>query len=319
MNVKLITMSEVEVQPVRWLWYPYVPYGKITLVQGDPGDGKTTFVLAVAALLSNGKPMPESESTEQPPQAVIYQTAEDGLADTIKPRLVELGADCSRIVVIDESEAPLSLSDERIELAIAKTRAKLLILDPLQAYLGVAVDMNRANEIRPIFKSLSGVAERTGCAIVIVGHMNKMTSLTKGLYRGLGSIDIAAAVRSILLVGRDKEHENTRVMAHLKSSLAPEGVPIAFKLDDDGFRWIGVYDISVDELLGGTRSERDSSKEAQAASLIFEMLKSGEKPCNEIFKRLAEYDIGRRTAENAKRTAFVRSFKKGTAWYWSLS
>jgi len=263
--------------------------------------------------------MPESESTEQPPQSVIYQTAEDGLADTIKPRLVELGADCSRIAVIDESETPLSLSDERIEQAIAKTGAKMLILDPLQAYLGVDVDMNRANEIRPIFKSLSGVAERISCAIVIVGHMNKMASQSKGMYRGLGSIDIAASARSILLIGRDKEHENTRVMAHLKSSLAPESVPIAFKLDGDGFRWIGVYNISVDNLLNGTRPEHDASKEAHAASIIIEMLRSGEKPCSEIYKRLSEYDIGRRTAENAKRTAFVRSFKKGAAWYWSLS
>ncbi|MCL2672476.1 MAG: AAA family ATPase [Clostridiales bacterium] len=103
-NVTLITMSDVQTEPVRWLWKPYIPYGKITLVQGDPGDGKTKFVLAIAALLTNGKPMSESEPPESPPQTVIYQTAEDGLADTIKPRLEEVGADCARVVVIDESE-----------------------------------------------------------------------------------------------------------------------------------------------------------------------------------------------------------------------
>jgi len=316
--MKLIKMDEIQAEQVCWLWFPYIPYGKITLVQGDPGDGKTTFVLAVAALLTNGKPMPECEDTAAEPVTVIYQTAEDGLADTIKPRLEEVGADCSRVVVIDESEQALTLSDSRIEQAIIKTKAKLLILDPLQAYLGIDVDMHRANEIRPIFKALAGVAERTGCAVVIIGHMNKM-SAAKGLYRGLGSIDIAAAVRSILLVGRDRESPNTRIMAHLKSSLAPEGCPIAFQLDNDnGFRWVGAYDISVDDLLNGTRAEREPTKESQAVSLIIEMLRDGEMPCNEIYSRLAEYGIGRRTAENAKQSAGVRARKKGAAWYWTL-
>jgi len=319
MNVKLITMSDVKTTPVNWLWHPYIPYGKITLVQGDPGDGKTTFVLALAALLTKGKPMPESKPTETlSPVTVIYQTAEDGLADTIKPRLEEVGADCSRVLVIDESEQPLSLTDGRIEPSIITSKAKLLILDPLQAYLGTDVDMHRANEIRPIFKSLAGIAERTGCAILIVGHMNKPSGATKGIYRGLGSIDIVASVRSMLLVGRDKAYENIRAMAHLKSSLAPEGCPIAFQLDDDGFRWIGEYDISIDDLLNGTRSEREPTKEAQAASLIAEMLRDGEMPCNDIYSRLAEYGIGRRTVENAKQAAGVRAYKNGASWYWAL-
>ena len=143
-EINLITMSEVEPMPVNWLWYPYIPYGKIVLVQGDPGDGKTTFVLAVAALLTNGLPMPETTDKVKP-QTVIYQTAEDGLADTIKPRLIEVGANCKRVVVIDESEQPLSLADNRIEQAITKTKAKLLILDPLQAYLGTDVDMHNVS------------------------------------------------------------------------------------------------------------------------------------------------------------------------------
>ncbi len=316
--MKLIKMNEVEAKKVKWLWYPYIPYGKITLIQGDPGDGKTTFVLAVAALLTNGKPMPECKDITEP-VTVIYQTAEDGLSDTIKPRLEDVGADCSRVIVIDESEQVLTLSDERIEEAIIKVNAKLLILDPLQAYLGVDVDMHRANEIRPIFKSLAGVAERTGCAIVIIGHMNKMNG-TKGLYRGLGSIDITAAVRSILLVGRDKEIENTRIMAHLKSSLAPESSPIAFELDrDNGFRWVGAYDISIDDILNGTRLEREPTKEIQAVSLITEMLRDNDMPCNEIYNRLADHNISRRTAENAKQLIGVRSYKKGANWYWSQS
>lgn len=317
--MKLIKMDGVQTEKVSWLWYPYIPYGKITLIQGDPGDGKTTFILAVAALLTNGQAMPEMDEEKKEPETVIYQTAEDGLSDTIKPRLEGAGADCTRVIVIDEDEQPLTLSDERLEQAIIRTQAKLLILDPLQAYLGGSVDMHRANEIRPLFKALAGVAERTGCAIVIIGHMNKMNG-TKGLYRGLGSIDIAAAVRSILLVGRDKVNENVRVMAHLKSSLAPEGCPIAFELDKEtGFRWVGEYDISVDDILGGIRQEREPTKKMKAISLITEMLRDGDVPCKEVYARLKEHDISKRTAETAKEEARVYSYKNGAAWYWTLT
>lgn len=222
------------------------------------------------------------------------------------------------MIVIDESEQPLSFSDSRIEQAIAATQAGLLILDPLQAYLGIDVDMHRANEIRPIFKTLAGVAERTGCAMLIIGHMNKAAGQTKGLYCGLGSIDIAAAVRSILLVGRDKDNPNTRVMAHLKSSLAPEGKAIAFELDEGGFRWVGAYEMGVEELLYGISPEREPTKEAQAITLIHEMLRSGETPSAEVYSRLAEYGISKRTAENAKGKIGVLSVKKGAAWIWKL-
>lgn len=315
--MKLIKMDEIQTEKIRWLWYPYIPYGKITLIQGDPGEGKTTFILAVAAFLTNGQPILDTGDNIEPVK-VIYQTAEDGLADTIKPRLEEVGADCSKVIVIDESEQALTLSDERIEKAIIKTGAKLLILDPLQAYLGSDVDMHRANEIRPVFKALAGVAERTGCAVVVIGHMNKMIG-TKGLYRGLGSIDIAAAVRSILLVGRDKASENTRIMAQLKSSLAPEGCPIAFELDrESGFRWVGAYDVSIDDILNGTHTEREPTKKLQAISLIVEMLHGGDMPCANIYKRLEEHNISRRTVENAKKEANVRSYKNGNEWYWSL-
>ena len=159
-------MSNVEVEEIKWVWYPYIPYGKITVVQGDPGEGKTTFVLALIALLTNGEPLPEEEQTNEPIN-VIYQTAEDGLNDTIKPRLLSVGANCERVLVIDENEIVLILSDERLEQAINETSAKVIVLDPIQAYLGSDVDMHRANEIRPIMKRLSLLAERTGFAFLL--------------------------------------------------------------------------------------------------------------------------------------------------------
>lgn len=205
-KLKLITMSEIQAEEVKWLWYPYIPFGKITIIQGDPGEGKTTFVLALTALLTRGLPMPGG-SLILPPTNIIYQTAEDGLADTIKPRLDSLGADCSRVLVIDENERELTLNDHRLAQAIQETNAGLVVLDPIQAYLGDGVDMHRANEIRPIFKRLCQMAEQTGCAVILIGHMNKMQG-AKSAYRGLGSIDFRAAARSVLLVGRSKDDPN---------------------------------------------------------------------------------------------------------------
>jgi hypothetical protein len=209
--------STVVARKVEWLWYPYIPFGKITIIQGDPGDGKTTLVLNIAAFLSNGMPMPESSQTLGCTN-IIYQSAEDGAEDTLKPRLVSAGADCSKIAFIDDSVSGLSLNDKRIENAIKETGARLMVLDPLQAYLGENSEMNRADGIRPMLKQLTAVAERTGCAIVIIGHMNK-TSGSKGIYRGLGSIDITAAARSVLLVGRIKSTPAIRVMVQLKTVL----------------------------------------------------------------------------------------------------
>ena len=173
-ELKIISLSEIKTEEVKWLWYPYIPFGKVTIVQGDPGEGKTTFVLSVIAALTHGETLPECE-TGLPPMNVIYQTAEDGLADTIKPRLEAVGADCSRVQTIDDSQSMLTLTDQRLEEAIHSTDAGLLVLDPLQAYLGSGVDMHRANEIRPIMKKLSAVPERTGCAVVLIGHMNGLT------------------------------------------------------------------------------------------------------------------------------------------------
>ena len=152
-ELKIISMNEVQSKEVNWLWYPYIPYGKITIIQGDPGEGKTTLALRLAALLSKGEALPYDD-TEREPVKIIYQTAEDGLEDTIKPRLEAAEADCTQIKVIDESEAALSMLDERIEKAIIEVGARVVILDPIQAYVGANINMNNAKIAQPIINSL---------------------------------------------------------------------------------------------------------------------------------------------------------------------
>lgn len=311
-NLTLINMSDIESKEVKWLWYPYIPFGKLTIVQGDPGEGKTTFILNLSSLLSRGMKLPY-DSTQREPIKIIYQTAEDGLSDTIKPRLEAANADCNNILVIDETESPLSMSDIRLEEAIKATDAKLIILDPIQAYLGSEVDMHRANEIRPILKKLGNIAEKYECAIVLIGHMNKANGI-KSTYRGLGSIDFQATARSVLVVGRIKYEPNVRVIAHDKSSLAPEGKSIAFELNQNtGFQWIGQYDITVDELLSGDNFE---TKTRKAEQFLEQLLQNGKVLQTEIMKKTSEMHLSTKTVRNAKSNLNIISKKIRNQWYW---
>jgi hypothetical protein len=248
---------------------------------------------------------------------VIFQTAEDGLADTIKPRLEQLGADCSRVHVIDEEDEALSLYDERIEQAIIKTNAKLFILDPLQAYLG-GTEMNSANGIRPLMKSLGAVAERTGCAIVIIGHLNKKGG--KSAYRGLGSIDIPAAARSVLTVGRlVNVDENMRAFIQTKSNLAPTGMPQAFGLDPvGGFCWLGDYNITIEELLDGKRTEEKGASQLDLAKAFIKgLLANGDVLSDDVFKKGETAGFPEATMKRAKSDLKYKSVKRGNVWYWT--
>ena len=298
--VPVIRMSEVVSTNVEWLWKPYIPFGKVSILQGNPGEGKTYFAMQLAAACTGRKPLPGMDVIE--PFNMIYQTAEDGLGDTIRPRLEKAGADLERILVIDDGDKPLTLTDERLEKAIRENSARLVIIDPIQAFLGADVDMNRANEVRPVFRKLGDIAQDNRAAILLIGHLNKANGMSS-LQRGLGSTDIIAAVRSALFIGKLKDDPTIRVLTHEKSSLAPAGDSIAFTLgDEDGFSWIGAVEITADQLLSGAKEVTPkATKVEQGVKLLEEMLRDGAKASNrDILARAKSLGISRRTLNDSK-------------------
>ena len=318
-TLDIISADKVEVKEVKWLWPGYIPYGKITLLQGDPGDGKSTFMLTIAALLTTGQSLPFCDE-EIEPMNVIYQTTEDDAQDTVVPRFIKAGGDTTKLHFINEKEKTLTFSDRRIADAIKATNAKLVILDPLSAYIGGDVSLNIANDVRAQFNPLIQAAKETGCAVVIVGHMNKMGG-TKALYRSLGSIDVVGAARSCLLIARtDKDRPDERVMAVQKSNLAATGNAVIFNITQGGIEWVEETARTADEILSSSFSSsgRPNEQITKAKEILLEMLTDGPRAQTDIMSRMEKERIGKSTAIKAKSELGCVSTKEGKRWQWSL-
>ena len=315
--LELFTAADVEPKEVTWLWYPYIPFGKVTLIQGDPGDGKSTFALNLAAILTRGDTLPFTEVSHEP-MKVIYLNAEDDADDTVVPRFIKANGVRSHLIFISEKKQRLDFSDDRIREAIVSTGARACILDPLASYLGADVSMNLANEVRPRFEALIDVAKETGCAIIVIAHMNKMEGLN-AKYRNSGSIDIVASVRSALVIGQSGDEPSHRVLAHSKSNLAPAGDSILFSVSDGVVEFIDTIDITADQLVGAYGANKaKETKQAVARRELQDMLSEGQLPQKEIMARMSELGISQRTCETAKATLPIESVRVGDHFEWVL-
>lgn len=314
--------SEVHSVPVEWLWYPYIPSGKITILQGDPGDGKSTMMMNLIACLTNAGITPSGQRIEIP-QRVIYQCSEDGVVDTIKPRLEASGADCTRVAFVDEELESITLDDGRLREAITEFGANMLVIDPFQAYLGEGGDITNVKKARQLMQKLSIWAATYNCAIVLIGHMTKNES-SKDLYRGIGSIDLVAAARSVLQVCRDKDNPDIRYVKHVKSSLAPKGCDIGFELSATGFNWLGQvagnYEETYEEIdEDAKRSEtKRPSKQEILAGLLKDELKEGPVKATDILNHFYEMGIGQRRLKTVKKIMGIKSVRRRGQWYWEL-
>lgn len=319
----IYNMAHIKEVSTEWLWYPYIPYGKVTIIQGDPGEGKTTLALNIAAALTRGRTVTGEKTDpltgeELFPTSVLFQTAEDGLADTIKPRLLAADADCGYISGVDESSYPLTITDGRLEEALRLTNARLVILDPLQAYLGADVDMHRANSIRPVMSYLANMAEQYGCAVILIGHMNKNMG-TKAAYRGLGSIDLTAAARSVLLVARDKRDEDRRIVMQIKSSLAKEGKPVAFRMgENNSFTYEGECEADPENVLMGIAPVQPKQTDLARQFLMSELGNGGLMAVKVLIDKAEKIGVSYETLCYAKRKMSITSSKIDNVWFWQM-
>ena len=272
------------------------------------------LALRLASQLSKGVALPFVEEHKEP-MNIIYQTVEDAYDDTIKPRLEKMYGNYANIHFIDESKDFLCMSDERIEEAIIRTNAKLLVLDPVQSYLGANVNINSANEVRSALNNLVEIAKRTGCAIILISHLNKKNS-SKAIGRHIGTMDLTATARSVLLVGDIKDQDGMRAMAHVKSSLCKKGKTLQFEITDNGFIWHGESDLSEEEILAGVALK---TKKQIAMDFIEEMLVDGPRTPEDIYSKGKQYNISKRTIDEAKKVLDVKSVRIGNGWYWQIN
>jgi hypothetical protein len=312
-EVTLVRMSDVVEREVRWLWRPRIPRGYLTLLEGDPGLGKSFLSVQLISAVTTGRSLPDDCAAyhDDDPANVLLMGAEDGLEDTVRPRLTAAGADLTRVLAIKGLAVPsrdgktrevaLSLANiEEIERVFATHRPRLVIIDPIQAYLGAGVDAHRANETRPLLAGLARLAQTYDSSIVLIRHLAKGTGGTKLIYRGMMSIDFIGAARSALQVTVHPEdaelppRERRRVVFHVKSNLDPQAEPLGFRLGQEGFAWEpGTLEVSEESVrvAEGVRPSnrgqapalgRPADARRKAEAWLLDFLSDGPKPRNYV-------------------------------------
>jgi hypothetical protein len=320
--LRIVRMSDVEPEEVDWLWQPYIPLRKLTMLQGVEGVGKSWLLSALAAAVSCGRGLPDGELSE--PGNVLLMSAEDGLGDTIRPRLEKCGADLTRVFALDE---PLSLDEaglKRLEVSIYDYKPVFVGIDPLFAYTGSRLDINRANECRSLSTALAAIAERHGCAFVMVRHLNKYRGSGDPARAGIGSVDWRAAVRSELLVGPDPGDATRRIVAHSKCNLAPLGCSYGYEIRNDGFFWLGKSNVTASDVLQAeVATSEDRSSLTDAEDFLRQILADGRKESRQVMKEAEDAGIPIVTLRRAQKRLGIKAQKFGQPggkqnWNWEL-
>ncbi|HEY5214389.1 MAG TPA: bifunctional DNA primase/polymerase [Acidobacteriaceae bacterium] len=320
----VLCLADVQAEDVVWLWEPYIPLTMITLLSGDPGVGKTFLSLDLAASLTQGRAMFNGAATTV--GNVLYLTQENSPAHVLRPRFDALGGDATRFFIVrgtlsdDGTPGNITLGDtDQLEEAIVKHNVRLVVIDPLQSFLGGDVDAHRANQTRPIMDGLAKLAERTGCAILITRHLSKGTG-GSAIYRGMGSIDFTGTARSELLVAWEPEQEGRVVMAHSKSNLGKFGPSLEFSIDSAGkLQWHGESSFRADDLLTAPATADERSALDEAVDFLREELADGSKPAKDIQAKAEANGISRATLRRAQAALKVTKGPQGFKGPWMIS
>lgn len=329
----LVRLCDVEPEEIRWLWRGRIPLGKLTILDGDPGTSKTTLALDLAARVSRGDVMPDGSKTDlDGPQGIVLLTAEDGLGDTIRPRLDAAGADAEQVVALQMIAGPMgrerlpTIQDvAALREAIKVVDAALIILDPLVAYLGQNVDSHRDASVRAALAGLAQLAEDTGVAVLAIRHLNKSEG-SNALYRGGGSIAFTASARSVLLAGMDPADPNRerKVLASSKCNLAAPQTSISYLsvMAPNGavyIEWLGDSPHSADDLLRQDAHNK-RTKLVEAMEWLSDELGDGPVHSTDLQEQAKLIGLGWRTVRRASDELRVRHTKDGYngPWVWTL-
>jgi hypothetical protein len=333
MSDDLVLVADVDRELVRWLWPGRIPLGKVCVLDGDPGTGKSTLTLTVAAKVTTGSPFPGGARPER--GDVILLNAEDDIGDTIRPRLEAAGADLARCWVLpdvqpdpDKPPRPPELPSDldALEGMVKDKQAALVVVDPLMAFLSGQIDSHRDQDIRRVLASLTYMAGRTGAAVVIVRHMNKGQG--SALYRGSGSIGIVGAARAGLLVAPDPDDEDRRVLALTKSNLAKMPQALACRIvEDERYScarvvWDGASRHTAGDLVRPRVDEDEAPALAEAVRVLSEILADGPLAAGNVKKQAATAGVAERTLHRARQALGVttrrQGFGQGGYYLWSM-
>jgi hypothetical protein len=323
-------MDTVERHPITWLWWPYVALGKLSMLDGEPGTGKGLFTTQLAAQLSRGYPLPDQDG--QPTlgtggaHTTVFLSLEDGLADTLGPRLDAAGADSSKVHVLtgwaDASGQEHAFTFQQmpiLERVLEEYHPTLVVIDPLQAYLGSGVDMWRANETRPLLDALRRLADQYQCAIVCVRHPAKASQGSRAIHRGQGSIDFIGAGRTGLFVEQHPSDPTLVLLAQTKNNLGPLGQTQVFRKVDGQLAWCGTSRLSAEMLAGAGRGP-DPHAFLEACCWLERRLEDGlPVRATELREEAEDQEaISFPTLRRAKRALGVQSRKSRDLWFWHL-
>jgi DNA repair protein RadA/Sms len=306
--IRVRCLADVNAEQVDYLWYPYIPKGKLTLIEGDPGVGKSWLTCAITAATAAGAGPTGWRQVN--PGNVLMLSVEDGLADTIRPRLDAMQADVTRIFGLEGALVLNNTGLLCLEGKIIELMPVLVVIDPLVAYLGAGIDLHKANETRAVMARLALIAERYQCAILAVRHLTK-GGKDRAIYRGIGSIDFTAACRSVLLVGSDPDDPNRRAMVQIKNNLAPMGCSIGYEIRDGKFFWTGTSNLTAGRILALASDEEKNSALHNAEEFLREALSEGPRTSKEVQKEAREAGIAEITLSRAKQSLGVKARKEG--------
>ena len=313
------TLADIKARKIEWLWEPRIPYDKMTIMEGDPELGKSYLCMHLATLVTTGGKLPDGQKLDQ--GNVLYISSEDDAADTIRPRMEQMGADLSRVRVLDGFLVLTEKGQEQLREEMEDFTPDLVVIDTLYSFLSDKVDLGKPTSIRASLHALDRLFKEFGPAVIIIRHWTK-GGKGKAIYRGVGSIDVIGVVRTGLVVAKHPDNDNRRILAQVKNNIGPKAQSLAYEIvpQKDGMpiiKWHGISNYTADDLekqgMPSTESEYD-----RAVSFLKDVLSKGPMLSPELFDLAAEQDISRPTLNRAKKDAGAVSKKDGKFWEWRL-